>query len=255
MRYSRYRIDPRLATILGELGGSPLGQSLADRLGDLAGHPATRPSGPSGEELLLALAPHRWVLDRASGGGIPLTDAGCLKPADVKPLAAVLPTMDDWIFPINREVNAQPVLGFRRHLQAVGLLRKYKGTLLLTRAALACRRDPGALWAHLTEYLIPTKPSFDQTAAVLALLHFATAPGGRVDTEAISQAMIELGWAHAGGKPVTTFDVQWVVNDVWDAIGNVGANVGKGVLDRTPGPAAIALIRDALLTERSDQGA
>lgn len=249
MSYVRYRIDSRLATILGELDGSRMAQSLADRLTDLAGHPAARPSG---EDLLAALAPHRWMLDRASGGGIPLTDAGYLKPADVKALAGVLPTMDDWIFPISREINAHPVLGFRQHLLGVGLLRKYKETLLLTRAALACRRDPEALWSHLAHRLIPDKRSFDQAAAVLALVHFATTPGGRIDADAIAQAMIELGWAHAGGKPVTSFDVQWVINDVWDAIGNVGLHMGRSVLQRTPSPAAVALIRDALLSERTD---
>jgi hypothetical protein len=46
-----------------------------------------------------------------------------------------------------------------------------------------------------------------------------------------------------------------VANDVWDAIGNVGPAVGgRWPTDRTPSNAAVALVRDALLSETTGQG-
>lgn len=135
--------------------------------------------------------------------------------------------MDDWIFKISREVDAHPVLGFREYLQKTGLLRKYKGALVLSKAGKAAQQDLTLLWRHLAEHLIPAKPPFEETATVLILLHTATSPGDRVDAQAIARTLDLLGWAHSTGKPVIASDVQWVANDVWDAIGNVGPTASE----------------------------
>jgi hypothetical protein len=50
--------------------------------------------------------------------------------------------MADWIGENNREANAVPLLDFRQSLQSMGLLRKYKGRLMLTKAGAAAQRDP-----------------------------------------------------------------------------------------------------------------
>ena len=67
--------------------------------------------------------------------------AGYLKPADVLAASDVVPAMGGWIGPRNREANCAPVLRFRESLQSVGLLRKHKGTLVLTRAGVVAQRD------------------------------------------------------------------------------------------------------------------
>lgn len=41
----------------------------------------------------MALAPHLWFLDRATGGGISLTSAGYLRPADIVAARGILPAM------------------------------------------------------------------------------------------------------------------------------------------------------------------
>lgn len=204
---------------------------------------------PSGPALVEALRAPQWLLDRATDVGVPLPGAGYLKPADVASFAAVLPTMDDWIFDITYEIHAQPVLGFRAFVQRTGLLRKHKGTLMLTRAGTAARNDPEALWDHLATRLIPGKPTFDETTNILVMLHFATSPEDRHSAGPIANAMGELGWAHAKGAPVDRSDVQWVVNDAWNAIGGIGPHADAGPFDRIPSAAAISLIRDALLTQ------
>ena len=82
-----------------------------------------------------------WFLERADAeGGIPLTGAGYLRPADVEAASAVLPQMADWIGMNNREVHAVPLQMFRTSLQRAGILRKHKGALLLTRRARAYYR-------------------------------------------------------------------------------------------------------------------
>ena len=163
--------------------------------------------------------------------------------------------MNDWIFPVSTEVHARPVLGFRQFLQRCGLMRKHKGAMVLSKAGRAARQDPALLWQHLSGRLIPARPPFDEMATILILLHSATSPDERANTEAIASILDKLGWAHSTGHRVTASDVQWVANDVWDAIGNVGPAVGgRWPTDRTLSPAAVAMVRDALLSERTPHG-
>lgn len=100
------------------------------------------PPPPDRHELRASLRSFSWFLDRAGDGGIPLTAAGCLKPADMRAAAQVLPTMGDWIGEANRETHATPVLHFRKLLQSLGLLRKHKGALQQTRAGSGAFQAP-----------------------------------------------------------------------------------------------------------------
>jgi hypothetical protein len=247
VKHVRYRINPVLAGILGDLAGSPLGQALSDRLEQLA--TIAEPT-PSSEQLTADLAPHLWLLGRAANDGIPLTSAGYLKPEEVKSFAPLLPTMYDWIFRVTREVNVQPVLYFREHLRRVGLVRTTKSTLVATAAGRRASADPEALWRHLADRVIPSRPGFDNLATTLILLHAGTADDGELNLAVIAQTLGALGWAHAGGRPVVARDVHWVWNDVWAALGNVGPHSDSGSRwDRTLSPTAVALVRDALLTQ------
>jgi hypothetical protein len=209
-------------------------------------------------ERVAAVSSFRWLLDRAADGGLPLTGAGYLKPDLVRDLADVLPTMDEWIFGVSREVNTQPVLFFREAVQRLGLLRKHKGALVLTPAGRAVQQDPTALWGHIASHLLPDRPPFDVDATVLVLLYTATSKDDRLlddpAWESVVRALTHLGWAHADREPLTSWDVSWVRNDVWGAIGNVGPRPpgGDGLFDRTPSPEAKLLVREALLTEVDD---
>lgn len=111
--------------------------------------------------------------------------AGYLKPDDVEAASRVVPAMGDWIGKSNREVHCAPPLEFRESLRTMGLLRKHKGRLLLTRAGATAQRNPMKLWAHLRERLIPATGSDFETVATLILLAYAAtyptlpSPGGR----------------------------------------------------------------------------
>lgn len=244
--YPRYRINPRLADILGQLNGTPLGQGLADRLAKLAEDAGPTPEG---DELRAAVHPQLWPLDRVGTHGLPLTQAGYLKPVDVKAVAQVLPTMRDWIFPITQEVHARPVGAFHHHLRDVGLLRATKGTLQVTKAGRDGLNDPAQLWHQLASRLVTCRRAFDETAALLIALHAATT-NGRIDTDTIALTLQRLGWSQSGGAPLLASDVQWLWNDLWGALGNVGSSAPAGRFDRTMSSAAVALVRDALLVRR-----
>jgi hypothetical protein len=121
--------DPRLVDLLNRLQYTPIGDDLVVRLMSLA----HSQSEISPEEKAAALRPFLWFLDRVADDGLPLTSAGYLKPDDVTALAAVIPAMADWIGTANRESHTYPVLSFRESVQKLGLLRKYRGRLRLTK--------------------------------------------------------------------------------------------------------------------------
>lgn len=176
-----FGMDQRLVDVLNRLRYTRTGEDLAQRVVTVA-MDRTDPDSGSVEG---ALAAHRWFLDRAKGGGIELTAAGYLKPDDVEAASRVVPAMGDWIGKSNREVHCAPPLEFRESLRTMGLLRKHKGRLLLTRAGATAQRNPMKLWAHLRERLIPAKGSDFETVATLILLAYAAtyptlpSPGSR----------------------------------------------------------------------------
>lgn len=200
-----YGVDQRLVDLVNRLHYTPVGEDLDRRMIELVSDSVD----PGETELRSALAAHQWFLDRAHRGGIELTSAGYLKPADVEAACAVLPAMGSWIGKNNREVNSLPLLVFREALQSAGLLRKHKGTLLLTRAGAAAQRDPLALWRHLAGRLVPGKPHrFDLVATLLLLAYAGSSAGQPVPRERIAAALAELGWRHQSGEQLHGYEIQ-----------------------------------------------
>jgi hypothetical protein len=115
-----YGVQPRLVDSVNRLRYTSIGEDLAARAMTMV----TRPDRPSDDELVGALRAYVWFLDRAKDGGIELTFAGYLRPADVEAASLVLPAMSSWIGKNNRESQAIPWLDFRQSLQSTGLLRK-----------------------------------------------------------------------------------------------------------------------------------
>jgi len=236
------RLHPVLTDLLNRLDGTPAGDELKQRAvtvstSTLVGEPIDHAA---------ALTAHRWILDRAVGDGMTLTAAGYLKPADVRQLAELMPTMRDWLWAVGREIDAHPVLGFRDYLKEIGLLRKYKATLRLSRAGRDAQLDPERLWQHLAETLVPTASSFVEQAAVVIMITMASSDG-RIDVRSIAHTMSEAGWAQQSGGPVDDRDIYPVWNDLWNALGNIGEPDPDALReDRTLTTAARTLVHDAL---------
>ncbi len=236
-----YGVDPRLVDLVNRLSFSPVGE-------DVAGRAMLLIAAPAAPELRTALRAHRWFLDRAADGGIPLTAAGFLKPADVMAASEVVPAMADWIGENNREANAVPLLKFRQSLQSVGLLRKYKGRLLLTRAGAAAQRDTVKLWDHLASRLRRgDDDGFDTPATLLLLLYAATSAGTDLPLDRVTAALTELGWSRSDGLPLSSYQIRAL--PAFDTLANL--TDGSAHHRRAPVSAAAAeLARAALSPQR-----
>lgn len=234
-------VDRRLVDLINRLRYTTVGEDLAERMITLV----SQPTELDEDEMVAALGAYRWFLNRAKDGGIELTSAGYLKPADVETASKVVPVMGDWIGKNNRENHAIPLLEFRESLQSMGLLRKYKGTLLLTRAGAAAQRDPAKLWAHLADRLIPDKTSEFKIVATLLLLAYAgtSPPGAPIPREQVAAALSELGWRR-DGRPLDGYEVYHL--DAYNTLVNV-SDRRRTLGDQSwVSPAASALARAAL---------
>lgn len=196
-------LDTRFVDLVNRLAYTSVGEDLTPRALKLIGEPAT----PDGDGLRDSLRAFRWFLDRAADGGLPLTAAGYLKPVDVQAAALVVPIMYDWISKANREIETPPVLIFRELLQGLGLLRKYKGTLRLTKAGAAARTSQAALWDTLAGKLVSDDTGFEGQATLLTLAYAATSPESEIPLDAVATALGQLGWQTGSRQPIAAHDL------------------------------------------------
>jgi hypothetical protein len=199
---TEHNLDRRLIDLIDRLAYSPLGDDLQTRAVALM----SDPEPPDGKELDESFRAFTWFLDRAADGGIPLTAAGYLRPVDVAAVAHVLPTMGGWIGKANRESETTPVLHFRKVLQALGLLRKHKGALRLTRAGASAQQAREELWNHLADRLVPAADGFDTDAAVLLLAYAATSAESEIPLDDVAAAITTVGW-RADSQPIERRDL------------------------------------------------
>ncbi len=237
-----------LVELLNQLTRTPVGDDLIARTLAIG-----TPELPDEETLRSNLAAYQWFLDRAADEGISLTAAGYMKPAEVEAAAAVVPAAGDWIGKRNREDHTIPVLEFRQSLQRLGLLRKYKGRLLLTRAGKVAQSDPGLLWRHLADHLLEGPgDTFDDQARLLAVLCLASEPTGAHERR-IAEALTYLGWRQRDGRPVSPDQARWVVREVSHTLGNIADGLRDREIPRSDrralSPVAVLLVRTALASD------
>ena len=197
-------VEPGLVDLVHRLTYTPYGPALTDRAVQLASASAALDDSVR----IDSLRPFQWFLDRAAQGGITLTGAGYLKPTDVEAASEVIPAMADSIGKNNRETHCGPLLHFRLSLQSVGLLRKSKGALLLTRVGAAAQQYAGVLWKHLASRLVPRKgDQYTAEATLLLLLYFATSADRDLPYDEVAALLSELGWRFSDGRPVAGYSL------------------------------------------------
>lgn len=237
---------PRVQGLLLRALPSRLGEVLAARAQVVARQVPPLATLPE-EEIGEALRAHLWFLDQASGEGLPLTSAGYLKPESVVAAAELIPSMASWIGKNNREVQTRPVLVFRETLRSLGLLRKYKGRLLLTRAGAAVRGRP----RELAEFLVRTLAKCLEVDGatgdldLLVLLWLASSAGEELDRSAIVELMESVGWRRADERPLEWWDLPDGVAE--PLLANVRLRP-EGWRDKTVSRVAAAIAREAVLT-------
>ena len=138
------------------------------------------------------------VLLRTIGRGLDLTAAGYLPPAVVDRLCRELDLGAEWVGKGNREHLTLPVLTLRESATALGLVRKARGRLTVTKAGLALVDDPWGLLNHVRARL-PLGRDFERDAGLLGLLYAAADKDlwqSRAEAAAIASS---LGWVSSGG--------------------------------------------------------
>jgi len=236
-------VDPDFIDLLEQLDNTPVGGDL------LRCSLAPRPTLSAAEQST-AMHPIWWFLDRVGEDGLPLTSAGYLKPDDVLAVSEVLPAMAGWIGKRNREVHCVPVLHFREALQRLGLTRKYKGRLMLTKLGASAHGGPAALWDLLAERLPGGKPeSMDSHAGLLYLGHTVAGVPLSTASDPIAEALRYLGWRMGGDSgDVQGWDVYRATDSVRAVLSNVTAepHLRPWRLEEPVSQAARALAYDAL---------
>ncbi|MBP2369081.1 plasmid pRiA4b ORF-3 family protein [Pseudonocardia parietis] len=191
--------------------------------------------------------PYTWLLDRVGDRGITLTSAGYLPPAHVEAAATELGLDDEWIGKHNRENQTLPVLELRESARKAGLLRKYRGKLLLTARAQKLRADPVGLWWHLAEQLPPTSRDACENQAGL-LLMIGVAAGSSEDLDGtVARTLRDVGWMRGDGTLLTSRDAHLAAGPTRTMLRRLGALTGSRFREqeRTT-PEGITLARAAL---------
>jgi Plasmid pRiA4b ORF-3-like protein len=200
---SEHNLDRRLIDLINRLTYSPVGEGLERRAVALMSDPGP----PEVRELDEAFRAFTWFLDRAAEGEISLTAAGYLKPVDVAAAARVVPTMSGWMGKANRESETTPVLHFRQVLQSLGLLRKSKGALRLTRAGAAAQNALEELWNRLADKLVPAGNDFNSDATLLLLAYAATSAEAELPLDEVAAALTAAGWQTDVGRRIERRDL------------------------------------------------
>jgi len=170
----------------------------------LAGYLASSQVGEAVEIEEAEAAPCTAVIRtylRHVGDGIRLTSAGYLPPARVQALMDELDTEKIWRGEANREVQTYPLLFLRETVTRLGLVRKYRGELLLTKRGSQLRNAPVELWHHLAARLPLERTDSGRDCALLLLMLVAAGEARSWDRtrESLDMLTATLGW-NLGGR-------------------------------------------------------
>jgi len=236
------------AALLQQLTGHPIAYELAELIR------AARLDEPVQIDLAEAtrmVRRHAWLLQRVGEGGITLTSAGYLPPVDVAAAMVELEMEAEWIGKGNREIQTLPVLELRESAQKLGLLRKSKGRLLLTRPAKNLLDDPLALWWHIAGRLpLHRGDSMEHPAAVVSLL--AVGAGRDISTDDyrlfLNGVLGSLGWRMGTGAPLGAWSGVGAAGETLHLLGHLGAFAPSQRLwnEGEPVPGGSALARAVL---------
>lgn len=175
------------------------------------------------DDLRSVLRPWQAVLDAIGDDGVKLSAAGWMPPATVQQIwheSGVAGSYGKG----NRESNTPDVARLRQECLHAGLLRTYRGNLLLSRHGKQCRASTDDLLAAFAGSLLPDKDPFTQDARVASLLFIA----------ANWQLGQQSRWAaHAAerGIPLDPLEASLAL---WDDVAHLLNDVGWRINDETP---------------------
>jgi hypothetical protein len=197
------------------------------------------------------VARYRWLIERLGADGVRLTSAGYLPPSMVSSIMNELRLDPDWIGKGNREDLTAAVAVFRKSAQALGLVRKYRGSLVAPAAARSLAGDPVRLWQMVAVRMpLGREGTAQRHACLLALLWTAAGESARSERFRgfAARAMAAMGW-RSGNRLLDGWDV-WRLADkliaVLDAMSAFEPH-RRGSLDQAVTPGGVLLARSALV--------
>lgn len=222
--YSLALHPPAASEQLKELIGRCEGTEARDRLAALMSSARLDvPIFVDPETADAMVQPYRWLLHRIGPDGIKLTKAGFLPPIHVKAAVDEL-EVHDWIGSGTSESHTPPVLWLRESATRLGLLRKYRGQLTVTKLGSALRDDSLGLLAHVASRVPIARHPVECDAAMFMFL--ITAAGDRLDADQqtwwqaqqaerglIAELLDAAGWRSSSGDEVGTDDIGLLVSD------------------------------------------
>lgn len=206
------------------------------------------PAGIDAETAEEMVRPYAWLLDRVGDEGIALTGAGYLPPDHVRAAWEQLELGDEWIGKGNREAQTPQVLNLRESAQRMGLLRKHRGRLLLTRRARDVRGDPLALWSHLAERMpLRSKHIVEEQAGLIATIVIAADEAHDL-SGTVARFLDAIGWVSGDGSELSSIAASHAAFDTMAVLRRIGAVVDTQRWPRIerPTPEGIAFTRTAL---------
>lgn len=178
-------------------------------------------------------APFRWLIEAVGVDGLTLTKAGWMPPAVVLDGMTELGWRERWIGEANREDITAPMRNLREAAQRMGIVRLYKGKLLLGADAKKALRDPGLVWRLVASRLLRGLSDAETDASTLRLLAIADGTqqvdGGAnvfAADSAIAFGLDCVGWATSTGARLEVFsigDLTARVDIVLDIVGVYGS--------------------------------
>ncbi|MGX1702873.1 plasmid pRiA4b ORF-3 family protein [Microbacterium sp. NPDC055357] len=153
---------------------------------------------PDADSVERMMAPFRWLIESVGSDGLALTKAGWMPPATVLDGMTRLGWRDRWSGEANREDLTWPMRHFRASAQRMGIVRVYKGRLMLGAEAKKALARPELTWRLVTSRLLRGLDDAERHASTLLLLTIAD---GTYSARAAAIAAIGFGLGAIGWRP------------------------------------------------------
>lgn len=185
------------------------------------------PADPESVERMMA--PFHWLIESVGSDGLALTKAGWMPPATVLDGMNRLGWRDRWVGEANREDITWPMRHFRSAAQRMGIVRVYKGRLMLGADAKKALVRPELTWRLVASRLLRGLGDAERDASTLLLLAIAdgtlSAPGAA--TAAIGFGLEALGWRPRDGYEFTADTVDALTTRVNEVLEDIGVYTGR----------------------------
>ncbi|MHA6742673.1 plasmid pRiA4b ORF-3 family protein [Rhodococcus erythropolis] len=166
-----------------------------------------------------------WLLNSARGGGIVLTAFGSLPPDLVASARDELDWDSEWIGVTAGSGSQLAVLV--EVAKTLRLVRKLRGTLILTGLGASVLAYEGELWRHIVTAMPLGKGELAQEAGRILFLTLAAGLSEFERSEVMIEGLTALGWSTTDGTRLGDDDWTWMVRDTLVYLRMIGAIVSN----------------------------